>query len=205
MKNLNDYINSGILEMYVLGLTSPEENIGIENMASSYPEIADEIEAISKALLVYSEAVAPTLDVTLKPLIIATFDYMERLKNGEEPIKTPVLNENTKVIDFLPWLNRKDMVMSDKLDDFYVKLIGYEPEIDMRTAIVWIKDATPYEVHKDLHEKFFIIEGTCDIITDEGTHHLKPGDYYSLPLNLGHVVKVTSKTPCKVILQRVAA
>lgn len=203
MKNVNEYINSGILEMYVLGLTSVEENKEVVSYSALHPEIKNEIDAISKALVNYSETTSPTIDPTLKPMIMATIDYMERIKNGETRTIPPILNENSTAADFAPWLDRKDLALTEEVEDFTVKLIGHQP--GAMTAIVWIKDATPYELHDNEFEKFLILEGTCDIITDTHTLSLVPGDYYSLPLNLGHVVKVTSKTPCKVILQRIAA
>lgn len=203
MKNVNEYINSGILEMYVLGLTSVEENKEVEAYAASHPEIKNEIDAISEALVNYSETTSPAIDPTLKPMIMATIDYMERIKNGEERSIPPVLNEYSKISDYKQWLDRKDLELSEDLEDFAVKLIGYQP--GAMTAIVWIKESTPYEKHDDEFEKFLVLEGSCDIITDTHTLSLRPGDYYSLPLNLGHVVKVTSKIPCKVILQRIAA
>lgn len=203
MKNVNEYINSGILEMYVLGLTSVEENKEVQTFADLYPEIKNEIDAISKALITYSETTSPSIDPTLKPMIMATIDYMERIKNGEVRTVPPMLNEGSKVADYAEWLNRKDLALSEEVEDFTIKLIGHQP--GAMTAIVWIKDKTPYEIHDNEFEKFLILEGSCDIITDTHTLSLVPGDYYSLPLNLGHVVKVTSKVPCKVILQRIAA
>lgn len=203
MKNVNEYINSGILEMYVLGLTSPEENKEVEELSILHREVKEEIESISKALITYSETKAPKIDPTAKPLMLATIDYMERIRNGEERTVPPVLNEYSKISDYDQWLERKDLELKEDLEDFAIKLIGYQP--GAMTAIVWIKEATPYEMHDDEFEKFLILEGTCDIITDTHTLSLRPGDYYSLPLNLGHVVKVTSKIPCKVILQRIAA
>ncbi|MEO6303228.1 MAG: cupin domain-containing protein [Bacteroidia bacterium] len=203
MKSLNEYINSGILEMYVLGLTSDEETSEIKKMAIDHSEINDEIVAIAKALMLYSEESVPAIDPTVKPMIMATIDYSERLKNGERPTVPPILTEGTTLKDLAPWLDRKDMALDEELEDFKIKIIGHQPNV--MTAIVWIKEATPYEIHNNEYEKFLIIEGTCDIITDESTHSLVPGNYFSLPLHLGHVVKVTSKTPCKVILQRIAA
>jgi mannose-6-phosphate isomerase-like protein (cupin superfamily) len=63
----------------------------------------------------------------------------------------------------------------------------------------------PDEIHDNEYEKFLIVEGECDITVGTNVHHLTPGNYFSIPLHATHSVKVTSKTPCKVILQRVAA
>lgn len=94
------------------------------------------------------------------------------------------------------------MVSSDT-DNIYAKIIGYTPEAT--TAIVWLKDYAPHEVHDNEYERFLIVEGTCDIIVEDQVNQLVPGDYFAIPLHKNHLVKVTSSIPCKVILQRVAA
>lgn len=203
MKTLELFIESGILETYVLGLTSEEENKQVREMILLYPEIDQEIDKIMEALIIYSKKSAPAFDPTLKSLIMGTIDYTERLTNGEAPTFPPSLNENSKVEDFSEWLNRKDLELPENTEDISLRIIGYEPE--KMTAIVRILVETPYEIHDKEYEKFLILEGTCDIVTDTKTYSLVPGDYYCVPLNLGHVVKVTSKIPCKVILQRAAA
>ncbi|MBI3519836.1 MAG: hypothetical protein HY062_10825 [Bacteroidetes bacterium] len=50
MDKINDYINSGILELYVLGMTSPEETSEVNKMASLHEEVRTEIEEITRAL-----------------------------------------------------------------------------------------------------------------------------------------------------------
>ena len=136
-------------------------------------------------------------------MILAVIDYTERLKNGENPGVPPVINEHSVISDYSLWLNRQDMVLPDDAGEIEVKLINYQPKI--MTAIVWIKHEAPHEIHDDVYEKFLVVEGSCDIVTDKGVHSLVVGQCLTLPLNLGHTVKVTSAVPCKVILQRVAA
>src|SRR4051812_25795521 len=118
MKNVNEYINSGILEMYVLGLTSVEENKEVEAQVVLYPEIQNEIDAISEALINYSETTSPAIDPTLKPMIMATIDYMERIKNGEVRTVPPILNERSKPADYTEWLERKDLSLNEEAEDF---------------------------------------------------------------------------------------
>ena len=48
--NLQAYITSGILELYVHGLTSPEEVREVEAMAEQHPEVHQELDAIRQAL-----------------------------------------------------------------------------------------------------------------------------------------------------------
>lgn len=203
MKNTEEYINSGILELYVLGLTSDAENIEITKLISTDSEIQKEVEAIEKSVMAYAHSDASSINTSVKPLIIATIDYTERLKNGETPTFPPVLNENSKISDYAAWLDRPEMAPPASFDEIYIKLIGHEPKVI--SAIVWVKDLAENETHDDLFEKFLIVEGSCDIVMEKETVSLVAGDILTIPLHVGHVVRVTSKIPCKIVLQRVAA
>lgn len=202
MTTANDYINSGILEQYVLGNTDPGISREVELMASTHPDIRRELDAISEALEAYAMENAIDPDPILKPFLVATIDYTNRLNNGEAVTIPPILNENSTIEDYAPWFKRTDMVSSDS-EDLYAKIIGYTPEAI--TAIVWIKDYAPQEVHDHEFERFLILEGTCEIIVGDEVNKLVPGDYFAIPLHKTHMVKVTSSIPCKVILQRLAA
>ena len=151
MENIKDYIESGILELYVLGVTTTKENEEIEKLALSIFEIAEEIKNISAALEAYTlqNSVAP--DPTIKPFLMAMIDYTERLKNGEQPSFPPVLNETSKISDYDQWINRADIKLPENFKDFHAKIIGYTPEA--LTAIIWIKDMAPQEVHQHEFEK----------------------------------------------------
>lgn len=52
--NIKEYIESGILELYVAGMLSPEENREVDLMAKQHPEINSEIENIINAVNVYN-------------------------------------------------------------------------------------------------------------------------------------------------------
>lgn len=203
MNNIATYINSGVLELYVMGIATPEETAEVEQMAAAHCEIAEAIREISITLENYASAHAVEPHGTIKPMVLATIDYMDRLTKGETATFPPVLGENSKVSDYQQWLDRKDLAGPREEDNIHARLIGYTPQVV--SAIVWIKESTPFEVHDNEYERFLIIEGTCDIIISGKAHQLVPGDYMQIPLHAGHEVKVTSKGRCKVILQRVAA
>ncbi|MCW3103293.1 MAG: hypothetical protein JWO09_1733 [Bacteroidetes bacterium] len=201
--NSKEYIDSGVLELYVMGMLEPEECTEVERMITIHPEVRDEVEQITKALKAYAEEEAGAPHPAIKPLLMATIDYSERLQAGEPPAFPPALNENSTIADYAEWLNREDLRSPGDFAGLYAKIIGYTPE--MTTAIVWISSMAPHEVHDNEYEKFLIVEGSCDIVIGDKTHQLVPGDYLSIPLHQGHEVKVTSSVPCKVILQRIAA
>ena len=202
MTTAKDYINSGILEQYVLGCTSLAETTEIALMAAEYTAIKMEIASIEKSLEAYAIAHAVKPNPVIKPFLLAVVDYTERMKNGEPVTSPPVLHESSSIEDYAPWLNRSDMIRPDN-EDIFAKIIGYTPEVV--TAIVWIKEYAPQEVHDHEFEKFLIVEGSCNIIVEDKVYSLIPGDYFAIPLHKNHLVKVTSITPCKVILQRIAA
>lgn len=201
MENLKKYIDSGIIEMYVLGLATEEEGREVQALAAKHTEIREEIDAISNALMLYNKA-NTKLSPKVKPLLMAIIDYTERLKGGEAPAEVPLLSESSKVSDYASWLQRNDMIRESE-DDAYARIIGYTPQA--MTAIAWLNNEMPYEVHDREYEKFLIVEGSCDVILSDKVISLFPGDYYCIPLNAGHTIRITSPIPCKVILQRSAA
>ena len=47
--DINNYISSGIIEMYVMGVCSPEEKAELELLRPQYPELHTAIVAFEKA------------------------------------------------------------------------------------------------------------------------------------------------------------
>ena len=68
MENLKAFIESGVLELYVLGDLSPEETLRVKELASQYQEVRDELAAIEYAMEEFAmqNAVQPSEDVEAK-------------------------------------------------------------------------------------------------------------------------------------------
>ena len=56
MEEVKAYIESGILELYVLGDVTPQERAEVEAMASKHPAIKAELDEIERSLELYAEA-----------------------------------------------------------------------------------------------------------------------------------------------------
>jgi anti-sigma-K factor RskA len=56
VEDVKAYIESGILELYVLGDISAEEKLQVEDMAAKYPAVKAEITEIEKSMELYAEA-----------------------------------------------------------------------------------------------------------------------------------------------------
>lgn len=85
--NIQEYIASGVLESYVLGLANEKEIAEVEQLAAKSPEIKAEIRAIEEALESYAFANAKTPPAHLQNQI------WEKLSTESE-------EKTTKVIDF---------------------------------------------------------------------------------------------------------
>ncbi|MEO6136125.1 MAG: cupin domain-containing protein [Ginsengibacter sp.] len=199
-----EYIDSGMIEKYVMGMVSDSEKEEVELMAAANQDIRQEIDTIGDVLEQYAQSQAITPSPVVKPFLMATIDYTERINSGEPVSFPPALHANSKIEDYAPWLNRPDLDFSGSAEDnLFAKIIGYTPE--MITAIVWIQQDTPLEIHDKELESFLIVEGTCDIHVGDKSTSLVSGDYFAIPLHEYHTLKVTSRIACKAILQRVAA
>ncbi|WP_406825287.1 anti-sigma factor domain-containing protein [Pedobacter sp. KACC 23697] len=91
MENLKAYIESGVLELYVLGDLSPEETLRVEEIASQYLEVKDEIAAIEQAMEQYAmqNAVQPSADIETRLLEkLGLTDVEERINVQPEATYT---------------------------------------------------------------------------------------------------------------------
>jgi mannose-6-phosphate isomerase-like protein (cupin superfamily) len=198
-----EIIESGLLELYAMGGVSQAERAEIEQALTNDPMLALEVKNMEEALEVYAKMRAIDPPKAARPLLMAKIDYQERLKRGEQPGHPPTLSAASTIQEFDPWLQRSDMVLPKDFEAMHAIILADEPE--KLTALVWLKYGAPEETHTIAHEKFLVVEGTCDIIVESQIHSLKAADYFSIPLHLRHSVKVTSPDPCKIILQRVSA
>ncbi|TDE01764.1 anti-sigma factor [Flavobacterium hiemivividum] len=80
-----EYIDSGILELYVYGLLSETESEEVTTMSNTHPEIMDEIIAIEKAIVALSSSFSPWHSVA---------NY-EKIKAKLELKHTPVIEMET--------------------------------------------------------------------------------------------------------------
>jgi anti-sigma-K factor RskA len=94
--DVQEYIASGILELYVAGILSEKENLEVHTYAQEYPEIKAEIEAIEAAVLEISHK-ATNLPAkgfeTLKP----------RLENTGETKVIPIQRKPVSWTAYIGW------------------------------------------------------------------------------------------------------
>ena len=69
--NINDIISSGLLELYAMGLSSPEETTQVEAWVIEYPEVKKELLEIEMSLESYAQANAMAPSASVKEKIIS--------------------------------------------------------------------------------------------------------------------------------------
>ncbi len=76
--NVDQYISSGVLELYALHSLPPEEMRKVEDMVAQHPRIKDELEAIKEGLIKYAESYAPQPSEGLYDKIINSIHEFSR-------------------------------------------------------------------------------------------------------------------------------
>ena len=95
MEDLKKYIESGILELYVLGDVSPEEKLQVEAMAAKHPAIKAELDEIERSMELYAEnnAVEPSEHLRNRVLnsILTNFADDGTFTSQAEEIKSNII------------------------------------------------------------------------------------------------------------------
>ncbi len=94
--DINNYISSGVIEMYVMGICSPEEKAEMESLRPQYPEL-------NKAVLQFeTELENNLLQNATNPGAVADDKILQSLR----ALQTPVIDINTNqtVIKKISWL-----------------------------------------------------------------------------------------------------
>lgn len=100
--NTNEIISSGLLELYAAGLASAEEAKQVQQWATQYPAIGEELSLIEETIEAYSLANAIQPDPSVKEKIFATINQLESTKivtinsKEQEPVKVIAISSAWK-------------------------------------------------------------------------------------------------------------
>jgi len=81
--DINEYISSGILEQYVLGSVSSKEKQEVECMASIYPEIKSELEALQSTLEIFALQSEVSPPPKLKGEVLRAIAEVDQIKDDD--------------------------------------------------------------------------------------------------------------------------
>jgi mannose-6-phosphate isomerase-like protein (cupin superfamily) len=196
--NIKTYIESGILELYVMGQLSETESTEVAYYLDIYPELAKELEQIEIALENYAlqNAIKPSQGIKQQ-----LFDSITNLQLEDEMdlANLPFINKHS---DYKNWL--KLIADFGKLplgeDGRHIRVLRHDEEIT-QMLIVSTTDIEQ-EVHLIEHESFLILEGECRCTIGDEVRLMSAGDFMQIPLFENHDVQLISPQ-VTAILQRV--
>lgn len=183
--DINEILENGLIEGYVLGLLDPEETALVESSITKYPQLRAEMRAVEDALQTYL-----TLDTSrlIKEKINAKIDFAEKERQGLEKGEFHFINKNS---DAVLWFEKvKPLIPENQPDPFFITTL----RDDDQGELFLIKTFTHVdnETHEDEMESFMILEGTCTCYVGDKIYDLSAGDYLEIPLQTNHDVKITS-------------
>lgn len=82
-------------------------------------------------------------------------------------------------------------------DNIFVKKLF--TDTNTTSFMIWVKSEVKSHKHLTHTENIHIIEGTGEMTVGKETFLIKPDDFFVIPQNTFHAVKVTSTTPLKLI------
>lgn len=83
--NAQEFISSGLLEAYVLGVASDAERLEVEKMIALYPEVKAELEAIEDAMQAYAEQNTVEPPAGIKEKILKEISSIPTASNEKKP------------------------------------------------------------------------------------------------------------------------
>ncbi|PZV84677.1 anti-sigma-K factor RskA [Algoriphagus aquaeductus] len=102
--NIQEYIESGKLELFLLGELTEREREEVIAMAQAHPQIQQELEALEEAMFAFDELTGKKPSPQLKDKIFASLE--EEFRKEEAPKAAPAPSpapKETKVVKLTPW------------------------------------------------------------------------------------------------------
>lgn len=194
---LEKYLASGIIEMYCLGMASPDEAVELERMSALYPEVCTELKAAQAALVAHAQQFEFSPSANMEARILTAVDEL-KFTGGSQLDSFVDISEYSNVEKWKGLV--KDISPPEEfLNTHRIPLFESEHQF---LAVTWVKTEVPTESHDDRIEKILILEGTCRCRLGEEELDLAAGDCLMVPLNVVHNLKVTSERPVKMIYAR---
>lgn len=138
MEEVNAYIESGILELYVLGQLAVHEQQEVEEMAAKHPEVKQEIAAIELAMEQYAIQNAISPSAGLKDQI------MKQLSGNDEVLADPIRAEDA--------LDARPIVPLQAHPGYEAKIRTLRFALAACVAMLVVSGVALYSAHNELGE-----------------------------------------------------
>ncbi len=195
---LKTFIDSGIIEIYCMGIATPEEKQEVENMALKFPEVLQEITSIQAALTTYALESNPVPFAAIKQKIFTMIEHERQAAPGF-PAR---LSANSSIEEWLDYIRVNNIDEPTDYEQFHlVNLPGNDVQ---STYLVWAKkNATLEESHAEEDEYLFMIRGFCSITINGVAGFYQKGETAYIPKGAAHLAVALSHEPMLAVGQRI--
>lgn len=182
--NIQEYIESGILEQYCLNVLNEQERADVLKNCSLYPEIKQELTAIEISFenLFRSQSIAP--DKKLKDQILAKLGFA----NTVTLQNLPLIDAYSNYSDWLAAVEH--LIPAEPFEPFFAEVLRQDEKATQTLVITQLN--APEETHVDRMESFLILKGHCTCTVGNETFTLQAGDFLEIPLHVKHDIKIDS-------------
>ena len=168
----------------------------VEKMTAGFQNIREEIILNQEALEHYTNLFKSSPSTDCNKNILNIFDNLIKEKKASAK-DIPLINKYSSKEN---WLKIVKGFLPAKLEENkYHNII--QDESNVFQLLLWSKTDYPYEVHTDLHETIYILDGECECCVGDKVFPLKPGEMLEIPLYVSHNLVVT-KGPLLAVVQR---
>jgi quercetin dioxygenase-like cupin family protein len=191
--SVKELMESGLLEVYALGMATDEEANLVKRLLQSSEEARNELKEIQQSLNTYSEAFKES-------------PYFHTIKNQLtdqiRPEALPILNEFSTVEEWIHLLDEKNIYLPKETGPIYFREIS-EP-FDNYTYVISAKPGVviPDEVHDEQDEYLLICSGSCEMVVEGVKTFHEAGSFIHVVPNVQHFGKVTGNEMLLAIGQR---
>ena len=201
-----NFLESGIIEEYHLGIASGEEVTKLLALCQKYPEAQKMSDEGSASLLYLLKSYEKNVPTRTRAFIL------NGIASKRELEKAALVGSEAMLDIFVPissyssvekWNKLlEDVHPDDEFENIFAKPLFQSDQHEL--TLVWAKEIVPDEIHTDQSESFFLLEGTANCHIGDEVYAMQKGDYMLIPMHVNHKVVVTSLTPAKAIMSRVA-
>ena len=194
--NLQDYINSGVLEQYCLGLLDSDEANQVVSYCLKYPRLRDELNSIEVAIEKMAIEKATDPPPQLKDKILARLGFV-----GNHVLDINNLPPTDAYSNYLSWLQAVEHLLpTEPFEGLNIQVLQQNDKIAQMLVVAKVN--VPDESHDNYAESFFILKGKCSCTIDGKEVFLNAGDFLEIPLYAEHDIKMLTPTVTAILQYR---
>ncbi len=167
--NINEYIKSGILEQYCLGLISEMERAEVERVAARYPEVREHLRQMCKGLESYAEAHAIPPPKHLRSKVVEAIGGLEESEAISRKLRPAAPKSNTRSLIFGVAASIAMLVLAGMAYQFYQNQEKARKELAAISQQVQRLQKN-YENLNNSHQE---LQAEYVLLKDVGTHHVQ--------------------------------